>query len=380
MAKTLATLAVATALLAGAAPAMADTAVTRTVGSMSDHSAVLRGRVDSSGLSLDVWFQYGKTTAYGSRSAIASVLYLGTIYAKSTVSNLDPSTTYHYRFVVSNLFGTSYGQDVAFTTPAVPVTSSDGSGSSGSDGDGSGSDGGTVGTTLNTATSIVPTNPGNGSSGGSKGGNDQSGDDSADTSSDSSGDDAATTPPAPKPELGHNVVAGASTGTVGVKAPGSSRFAMLAGNAPVPVGSIVDARRGTVQLVTALSGGATQTGTFHGAIFQVKQSAGGGGLTDLVLRGGSFAACKSSAKQAGVMAAGKRKRVVRRLWGNDHHGRFRTRGSNSIATVRGTSWVTTDRCDGTLTSVSKGAVSVRDLHRKKTVLVHAGHSYLARKR
>ena len=69
--------------------------------------------------------------------------------------------------------------------------------------------------------------------------------------------------------------------------------------------------------------------------------------------------------------------MVRRLWGSDHHGRFRTRGSNSIATVRGTQWVTTDRCDGTLTSVSKGSVSVRDLHAKRSVLVRAGHSYLA---
>jgi hypothetical protein len=114
-------------------------------------------------------------------------------------------------------------------------------------------------------------------------------------------------------------------------------------------------------------------------MFQVRQSPGGHGMTDIVLRGGSFAACGASAKQAGAAhGAGRRSRVVRRLWGSDHHGRFRTRGSNSIATVRGTAWVTTDRCDGTLTSVSKGSVSVRDLHAKRNVLVRAGHSYLAR--
>jgi hypothetical protein len=39
-----------------------------------------------------------------------------------------------------------------------------------------------------------------------------------------------------------------------------------------------------------------------------------------------------------------------------------------------------DRCDGTLTRVSEGAVVVRDLVKKKRVLVKAGHSYLARPR
>jgi hypothetical protein len=38
-----------------------------------------------------------------------------------------------------------------------------------------------------------------------------------------------------------------------------------------------------------------------------------------------------------------------------------------------------DRCDGTLTRVTSGAVSVRDFRRHRTVLVRAGHSYLARR-
>ena len=66
------------------------------------------------------------------------------------------------------------------------------------------------------------------------------------------------------------------------------------------------------------------------------------------------------------------------MWWRDDHGRFRTRGSNSVATVRGTAWYVEDRCDGTLTRVSKGSVSVRDLHRPRTVVVRTGDSYLAR--
>ena len=73
------------------------------------------------------------------------------------------------------------------------------------------------------------------------------------------------------------------------------------------------------------------------------------------------------------------KSVLGKLWGNGK-GKFRTNGKYSSATVRGTIWLTTDRCDGTLTTVRRGTVRVRDLRRHKTVTVKAGHSYLARPR
>jgi ferric-dicitrate binding protein FerR (iron transport regulator) len=69
--------------------------------------------------------------------------------------------------------------------------------------------------------------------------------------------------------------------------------------------------------------------------------------------------------------------VLGSLWGNGK-GKFRTNGKYSSATVRGTVWLTQDECDGTLTKVTRGTVRVRDLKRKKTVTVKAGHSYLAR--
>ena len=37
-----------------------------------------------------------------------------------------------------------------------------------------------------------------------------------------------------------------------------------------------------------------------------------------------------------------------------------------------------DRCDGTLTKVRRGRVAVRDFRRKRTVIVRAGKSYLAK--
>ena len=48
--------------------------------------------------------------------------------------------------------------------------------------------------------------------------------------------------------------------------------------------------------------------------------------------------------------------------------------------MRGTRWLTEDRCDGTLTRVTEGSVVVRDLHRKRNKVVRAGQSYLARRK
>jgi hypothetical protein len=126
-----------------------------------------------------------------------------------------------------------------------------------------------------------------------------------------------------------------------------------------------------------------QTGTFWGAKFLVLQRTGAHGRVDLYLRGGglSASACRAEAARATAPAtiSATRKRIRRSLWGSDHHGRYRTHGSSSAATARGTRWVTQDRCDGTLTRVVTGAVSVRDKVRHRTVLVRAGHSYLARR-
>jgi hypothetical protein len=49
-----------------------------------------------------------------------------------------------------------------------------------------------------------------------------------------------------------------------------------------------------------------------------------------------------------------------------------------VASVRGTAWYVEDRCDGTLTRVSAGSVSVYDSRRRVSVIVRAGDSYLAR--
>jgi hypothetical protein len=150
----------------------------------------------------------------------------------------------------------------------------------------------------------------------------------------------------------------------------------------IPVGSFLDTKRGTVRLTSARdSAGRTQTGDFGRGLFQVLQSRkrSAKGLTDIVLKGGRFTArvCGRPGRAGRARGSALSRRTIRRLRSNAS-GRFRTRGRHSAATVRGTVWETSDRCDGTLTKVTRGSVTVRDLRRRRNVVVRAGKSYLAR--
>jgi hypothetical protein len=182
----------------------------------------------------------------------------------------------------------------------------------------------------------------------------------------------------PLPKQGRSMLVAPATGTVRIRLPGADRFTTLDEPGRVPLGSLVDARRGHVQLVSAIDGGRVQAGTFWGAKFATSQRRTGRGMTTLTLRGGNFSACKPAAHGAMAFASRKRKKPRRNLWARDNGGRFRTHGNDSVATARGTAWLTQDRCSGTYTRVREGAVSVRDLVRHKRVLVKAGHTYLAR--
>jgi hypothetical protein len=182
----------------------------------------------------------------------------------------------------------------------------------------------------------------------------------------------------PAPVLGSAVNVAPVRGEVFVKVPGGS-FAPLDETSQIPAGSLLDTRRGTVRLITARDRqGHTQSGEFAAGVFQVLQSrkSSAKGLTELRLKGSSFARCGTS-RGAEAGASGLSRRTIRRLR-STAQGRFRTRGRNSSATVRGTTWETVDRCDGTLTRVRRGKVAVRDFRRRKTILVRAGKSYLAR--
>jgi hypothetical protein len=204
--------------------------------------------------------------------------------------------------------------------------------------------------------------------------------------------------PLPPPVPGKSVNVQVVSGQVLIKRPGSGRarqagaakgFVPLSGPANVPVGSQLDTSKGRVALTSAAdtAGAKTQTSDFYQGIFQVKQSVPKPKpkkpkalITDLVMKGEIPRSQCAPLKGARSATADKKKgpkSVLGKLWGSGK-GKFRTDGKYSAATVRGTIWLVQDECDGTLTKVKRGTVQVRDLKRKRTIIVKAGHSYLAR--
>jgi len=188
-------------------------------------------------------------------------------------------------------------------------------------------------------------------------------------------------PPTPTPVIGKTLNATAVKGKVLVRVPKAHGFVALSGAQQLPVGTQIDARRGTIKLLAAsATAGKTQTGTFSGAVFKL----GHKGLTTLSLlegavRGGpSYASCRAG-RAGGARIAAVNRRTLQLLHATAK-GRFKTRGRYAAATVRGTIWDTADRCDGTLVRVRRGVVTVTDLVRHKAVSVRAGHSYLAKPR
>jgi hypothetical protein len=302
------------------------TAVTYPTSQIGDATARFNGYLAANGRDTTVVFDYGTTTSYGLTSPSRVFRSDQSAVVFHPAAGLTPGTVYHVRLRAWNTKGTAVGADQAFTTtgtaPAAPAPPAP------------------------AGQAPAPTLPGTPAP-------------------------TVLTPTTPEPVQGESVVVAPTRGTVLVKAPGAGFVPLTAGGS-VPVGSVVDTRAGAITLTSSV-GATTQTGSFRGGMFQVRQAGSGDGMTDIVMRGSDFSVCK----RARSAAAGK-KAPPRRLWSTDSGGRFRTHGRNSVATVRGTAWVTTETCAGTRTTVTQGAVSVRDLHRHKTVLVRAGGSYLAR--
>lgn len=191
--------------------------------------------------------------------------------------------------------------------------------------------------------------------------------------SDTGTDDATPESPLPAPVLGAKVNLTDLRGTVTIRLPGKTRAMPLQEATALPVGTVVDTSQGSVRLTTATSrAGRTQAARFFDGAFRIAQRRQDRGQTNLQLTGAT-ASCRGEAA-----ASRKRKgKGNRRLWG-DGHGRFRVRGRNAAATVRGTRWLVEDRCAGTLVKVARGKVAVRDHVRHRTVVVERGESYFAR--
>ena len=310
------------------APSVTDEASVRVTSS----TAEVTGELGANAQATSYLVEYGSTASYGARTAPASAgSGEGRVPISVALTGLTPGQTYHYRVVATNSAGTSAGSDAMFTTASATVAPEQ------------------------TSPSLISGVPQPLSS-------------------------TIAPPFQPSPLLsavmGRSAGVETVSGSVYLRSP-SGALMPLGPASTIPVGSVIDATSGVLRLVTALNTpGKTQAAIVWGGVFQVGQQKSGNGLTNLILAKTSSACTR----HGGAMIATARAHHSKSnsLWAEDNHGRYSTHGANSVATVLGTRWETVETCAGTLTRVLRGRVRVRDLHQRRTVIVRAGHSYLAR--
>ena len=184
--------------------------------------------------------------------------------------------------------------------------------------------------------------------------------------------------------------ASASAFTTGLRAPfQSSGFVSLKGVAAVPMGSTLDTRAGEVAVTAAVNGQrarsrrqAKREARFRAGIFAIRQARKKKKAkasktipprAELISPAGAERPCAAKGPPKGVR--------VRSL-STTAKGVFRTVGGAATATpAKGTStFITTDRCDGTITEVGRGRVAVIAKRTGKRTVVRSGRAYIVRAR
>jgi PKD repeat protein len=85
--------------------------------SVTANTAALQGGVYPNRADTTYWWEYGTTTAYGQQTVPKDIGSGSTpVQVADSLIGLSPGTTYHYRLVAQNSFGTEYGYDYTFTT------------------------------------------------------------------------------------------------------------------------------------------------------------------------------------------------------------------------------------------------------------------------
>ncbi len=300
----------------------------------STTSATFTATVNPGGLATSAHFEYGPVLGGGTGpityESVTPDQSVGSDFANhtvtATVTELLPNVTYHFRVVATNSAGSLLGADQTFNTPADP--------------------------------------------------------------------------PPPPPVFGKSVDVTVVSGIVYVKLPPGATlasrrpparasaaltkglgFVPLTEARQIPVGSTLDTTAGVARITTATSPsskGKLQSGDFGAGLFKLLQNRRQRGLTELnMLDVHSRQQVCVTAGKARIAAAHLSRKVLGRLNANSH-GKFTARGQYSASTVRGTIWTVENRCDGTLTRVTRGVVQVRDFRLRKTVTLFTGMSYLAK--
>jgi len=88
-------------------------------------SNVLVGSITTNGVPTTYFFQWGTTTAYGQQTPahqLGSTAFPVLVWDTISTKGAGSKATLHYRLVATNEFGTSFGNDVAFTLPLKSPT------------------------------------------------------------------------------------------------------------------------------------------------------------------------------------------------------------------------------------------------------------------
>lgn len=186
---------------------------------------------------------------------------------------------------------------------------------------------------------------------------------------------ASSAPPAPG--VGVRQTATIVSGTVTVRPKGSSAFVPLSESQSIPDESEVEATNGRVRITEAIPSGGTATAEVYGGRFRIHQERNG---TTRFILSQPLTGCPRVALPRGSAASAKHSGAKsRHLWVSENGGSWGTDGRYVSTTVEGTSWLTLDECFRSQVKVTAGKVEVRDLLRKKTKTISAGHEYIASK-
>ncbi|MFH0889294.1 MAG: putative Ig domain-containing protein [Planctomycetota bacterium] len=95
------------------------TCTTNPATNITYNSARLNGTVNPNGFFAIAYFNYGKTTSYGINNGYQLIFGTNPVNVSATIAGLSFNTLYNFRVVGTNANGTTYGNDLTFTTPGI---------------------------------------------------------------------------------------------------------------------------------------------------------------------------------------------------------------------------------------------------------------------
>ena len=184
-------------------------------------------------------------------------------------------------------------------------------------------------------------------------------------------------PPEPVPELAKTANV-APSGTVFVQVDGSIGRQLLVDPHEIPVGSLLNTRKGEAEVSTATAGERSVVSILVSegrATFT--QTRGRSPFTELEL---ARPGCGSNSDATNRLRTRTPAAGAARVGRDARHKRWGVKGKYVRGSSTQTDWVTIDTCTKSIVRVRTGVVEVRDLVKGKTVSVPAGESYTARAR